>query len=179
MKRAALAMYLAVCVPAAALAGELKVTIGQEADDWIGQQHVLNGFGCSCGNVSPALEWTGGPAETKSYAVTLYDPDAPTGSGWWHWTLFNIPSSTNHLPEGSSSGDGLPQGAVQGRTDFGSAGYGGPCPPEGTEHRYVLTVWALGVEKVDLDDSASGAMVGFMLNATALDKVSVTTMYSR
>jgi hypothetical protein len=121
--------------------------------------HVLEGFGCHGGNRSPAIAWSGAPPGTKSFAVTLYDPDAPTGSGWWHWTVFNIPAAVASLPEGAGSptGPGLPDGAIQGRTDFGAPGFGGACPPEGDPpHHYVLTVWALKVEKLPLDASAGG-----------------------
>lgn len=142
--------------------------------------HVYKGFGCSGGNVSPQLAWDGAPAGTKSFALTVYDPDAPTGSGWWHWVVVNLPPSIKELPRGSgSASDQLPQGALQTRTDFGTPGYGGPCPPPGKPHRYVFTIHALKVDKLDLDAQASGAMAGFMINSNSLGKASLTPMYGR
>jgi Raf kinase inhibitor-like YbhB/YbcL family protein len=143
---------------------------------------VFNGFGCSGKNVSPALAWSGAPAGTKSFAVTVYDPDAPTGSGWWHWVVFNIPADAKGLPEGAGAADGkgLPAGAVQGRTDFGSAGFGGACPPQGDKpHRYVFTVHALKTEKLDVPPDATAALVGFMINANRLGKASFQARYGR
>ncbi|MCC7047353.1 MAG: YbhB/YbcL family Raf kinase inhibitor-like protein [Alphaproteobacteria bacterium] len=149
-------------------------------DNKLTNTHVFNGFGCKCENKSPALAWKGAPAGTKSFAVTVYDPDAPTGSGWWHWTVFNIPPSITSLPEGAGSGAGLPTGAVQGRTDFGAAGFGGACPPAGDKpHRYIFKVFALKTDKIDLDNSASGALVGFMLNANKLATASYIARYGR
>ena len=94
---------------------------------------MFAGFGCTGQNVSPELKWENIPAGTKSIAVTAYDPDAPTGSGWWHWVVVNLPADTNGLEKGAGTGDSktLPEGALQVRTDFGAPGYGGPCPPEG------------------------------------------------
>jgi len=143
---------------------------------------VFNGFGCMGKNISPALKWSGEPAETKSFAVTVYDPDAPTGSGWWHWVVYNIPADVHELVEGAgdASGKRLPPGAVQGRTDFGTAGFGGACPPEGDKpHRYIFQVYALKVEKLDLPAEASAAMVGFMLNANKLAVAKFTAQYRR
>lgn len=148
----------------------------------IAEAHVFKGFGCEGGNASPSLAWKNAPGGTKSFVVTMYDPDAPTGSGWWHWVVFNIPADATSLPAGAgdpASGK-LPKGAVQSRTDFGKPGYGGPCPPQGDKpHRYVFTVYALKVDKLDLDDSASAAMVGFMANANKLAKASFTATYGR
>jgi len=151
----------------------------------IADKHVYKGFGCEGGNVSPALEWSGAPAGTRSFAVTVYDPDAPTGSGWWHWVVFNIPASTTKLDQGvgDASGARLPAGAVQSRTDYGAPGYGGPCPPKGPSlkkpHRYIFTVFALKVDKLDLGPDSSGALVGYMLNANALGKATFTGRYGR
>lgn len=139
--------------------------------------HVFNSFGCSGENRSPALRWTGAPQGVKSFAITMYDPDAPTGSGWWHWVVFDLPASTTGLSEGVES---LPAPAVQGRTDFGTVGYGGACPPPGaTPHRYVFTVHALDVESLKLPVDATAAMVGFNVNAHSLGKASLTVRYGR
>ena len=146
----------------------------------IAEQHVFNGFGCSGGNVSPALAWSNAPADTKSFALTMYDPDAPTGSGWWHWVVYNIPASATGLPAGAGSGAGLPAGALQGKTDFGSAGYGGPCPPKGDRpHRYIFTVYALKTDKLDVPADASPAMVGFMIHMNQVAKAKFSSIYGR
>ena len=148
----------------------------------VGERYVFNGFGCSGQNVSPALAWSGAPAGTKSFAVTVYDPDAPTGSGWWHWVVYNIPAGTTELPAGAGAGAsaGLPAGAVQGATDFGAAGYGGPCPPQGdAPHRYVFTVHALKVERLELPANATAAFIGFNLNANRLGSATFTARYGR
>jgi len=146
----------------------------------IAEVQVFKGFGCEGGNVSPSLAWKNAPADTKSFAITVYDPDAPTGSGWWHWLVFNIPASVTSLPAGAGdpAAGKTPAGAVQSKTDFGKAGYGGPCPPKGDKpHRYVFTVYALKADKIDADENASGALVGFMLNANKLGKASFTATY--
>jgi len=143
-------------------------------------EQVLKGHGCNGGDVSPALSWSGAPAGTKSYALTVYDPDAPTGSGWWHWVVFDIPASALGLPKGAGSGKGLLPGvAVQSRTDFGTPGYGGACPPPGKPHRYVFTLHALDVEKLGLSPESSAAMVGFNLGAHSLGTASITAVYGR
>lgn len=141
--------------------------------------HVFNGFGCQGENKSPALSWSGAPEGTKSYAVTVYDPDAPTGSGWWHWVVFNIPATVTAL-EQDASATGLPEGAVQSRTDYGTESYGGPCPPEGDQpHRYIVTVHALDVEKLDLKPDTPAAQVGFHLYSHRLGKADFTARYGR
>ncbi|MFN7221424.1 MAG: YbhB/YbcL family Raf kinase inhibitor-like protein [Burkholderiales bacterium] len=147
-------------------------------------EQVFKGFGCEGKNVSPALEWKGAPKDTKSFAVTVYDPDAPTGSGWWHWVMFNIPADVSKLEAdaGNPGAGKAPKGAVQSRTDFGAPGFGGACPPEGSKkkpHRYIFTVYALKVDKLDLDANASGALVGYMINANKLGKASFTARYGR
>ena len=145
------------------------------------QAQVFNGFGCSGQNISPALNWSGAPAGTKSFAVTVYDPDAPTGSGWWHWVVINLPADSTGLVEGAGSAAGkLPAGAVQGRTDFGTAAFGGACPPAGAKpHRYIFTVFALKTDKIDVPADASAALIGFMLNANKLATASFTAKFGR
>ncbi|MFN4201563.1 MAG: YbhB/YbcL family Raf kinase inhibitor-like protein [Tabrizicola sp.] len=143
------------------------------------EAQVLNGFGCSGANLSPALSWSGAPEGTKSYVLTLFDPDAPTGSGWWHWTVANIPADSTALAAGASSG-GLPAGAVEGRTDFGAPGYGGACPPEGAGvHHYVFTLYAMPEAALPVDAGTSGAMVGYLANAMALEQARLTVTYGR
>jgi Raf kinase inhibitor-like YbhB/YbcL family protein len=142
--------------------------------------HVFNGMGCNGQNISPALQWTNPPAGTKSFAVTVYDPDAPTGSGWWHWVMYNIPATTTALPAGAGNGRNAPRGSDQGTTDFGTKGYGGPCPPVGDKpHHYNFTVFALKVDKLDLPGNATAAMVGYNLNANKLGTARLTALYAR
>jgi hypothetical protein len=184
MRRTWSAILLAVVmVPGVSAAADFRLaspTVKHQGT--IGNEHVFNGFGCSGGNVSPELRWERAPKETKSFAVTVYDPDAPTGSGWWHWVIFNIPPSVASLPAGAGKpdGGGAPQGSVQSMTDFGQPGYGGPCPPAGDKpHRYIFTAYALKVDQLPLKSEASGAMVGFYLNQNALGKASFTAKYGR
>ncbi len=145
-------------------------------------KQVFNGFGCTGENQSPQLNWSNAPEGTKSFAITLYDPDAPTGSGWWHWVAFDIPADTKELITGAGTPGqpGMPTGAVQSMTDFGGTGYGGPCPPPGHgAHQYILTIHALKVEKLGLDAKASAPMVGFNLGQNTLAKASIVFYYER
>lgn len=137
---------------------------------------VYQGFGCSGGNLSPQLSWQGAPAGTKSYAVTAFDPDAPTGSGWWHWQVVNIPVKTTTLKRGAS---GHIKGADELTNDYGGQGFGGVCPPAGDGmHRYQFTVWALPDAKLALPDNASAALVGYMLRAKSLAHAKLTATYT-
>ena len=142
---------------------------------------VFNEFGCKGGNVSPALAWSGAPAGTQSFALLMHDPDAPTGSGWWHWIVYNIPPGTSALAAGAGDPKKgqMPAGAVQGRNDYGSAGYGGPCPPPGSPHHYNFTLYALKVAKLEVPQGASAALIGFNARAHALGEARLTGMYGR
>jgi Raf kinase inhibitor-like YbhB/YbcL family protein len=186
MKASLLTLALgALLIAEPALAQGKKMVVGStdvKAKETIGADFVFNGFGCTGKNKSPALSWSNAPEGTKSFAVTMYDPDAPTGSGWWHWVVFNIPAGTARLAAGAGdpAANLMPAGAVQSMTDFGKPGYGGPCPPQGAKpHRYVFTVHALKVDKIPLDDKAPGAMAGFFINANSLAKAAFTAMYGR
>ncbi len=142
----------------------------------------FNGFGCSGENKSPVLQWHNAPQGTKGFAVTVYDPDAPTGSGWWHWQVINIPATTMELAAnaGAANSTSLPAGAVQGRSDYGSNAWGGVCPPPGDKpHRYIFTVHALKTDKLDIPADATAALTGFMIGANSLGKASFTARYGR
>ena len=149
--------------------------------DYLASEHVLStefGFGCEGGNRSPHLAWSGAPEGTKSFAVSCYDPDAPTGSGFWHWVVVNIPPDVTELASGAGSdGGSLPVGALQTRTDFGKPGYGGPCPPEGDHpHRYIFTVHAVG-GTLPVDADTSAAVIGFQLHFSTLAKATLMGLY--
>jgi Raf kinase inhibitor-like YbhB/YbcL family protein len=147
----------------------------------IAQPQVFNGFGCTGGNVSPALKWSGAPAATQSFALMVHDPDAPTGSGWWHWIVYNIPASTSSLPAGVGDPQKnlLPAGVMQGRTDYGTHGYGGPCPPPGKPHHYHFRLYALKVAKLEVSADASPALIGFNVRAQQLGVAELTGLYGR
>lgn len=152
--------------------------------DYLASGFILSanfGFGCAGGNQSPHLQWSGAPEGSKSFAVTCYDPDAPTGSGFWHWLVVNIPASVTELPEGAGSAEGkLPAGALQTRTDFGAPGYGGPCPPQGDHpHRYLFTVFAVKTERFDVKPDTSAAVVGFNLHFNTLAKAAIMGLFKR
>lgn len=149
----------------------------------IKSQQVFNGMGCNGENISPALSWKNAPSGTKSFAILVHDPDAPTGgSGWWHWLVVNIPANVSMLAAnaGKSDGSALPVGAMQITTDFGTPGWGGPCPPVGDKaHRYNFTLHALKVEKLELPANANAALAGFMVNANTLEKTTLTAYFGR
>lgn len=148
--------------------------------DYLSNKHCLSsdfGFGCDGSNVSPELHWESVPDGTKSLALTCYDPDAPTGSGFWHWIVVNIPPDTVSIPEGPNI---IPTGAMETRTDFGKPGYGGPCPPEGDHpHRYIFTLFSLATESLSVDQDTSAAVVGFMLNFNTIEKATLMGLFKR
>lgn len=159
---------------APALAADFSLTVsGIKNGQAVAAENYWNNFGCSGGNVMPKLEWKNAPTGTKSFAVTFYDKDAPTGSGFWHWVAYNIPADTQGLPGGANGGS-LPAGAVEGNTDLGKPGFFGPCPPVGRKHHYVWTVHALKTDALAVDKNASPALVGFYLWQNRLGEASVT-----
>jgi Raf kinase inhibitor-like YbhB/YbcL family protein len=149
----------------------------------INLEQVFGGFGCTGKNISPSLTWSGAPTGTKSFALILHDPDAQTGvGGFTHWIVYNIPATTTKLEKGAGveNSKTLPGGTIQTATSFGSASYGGPCPPTGEKpHRYVFTLYALGTDKLELPIGASQAFVGFNINGNAIAKTSFTAFYGR
>ncbi len=145
----------------------------------IGNDQVFNSFGCTGKNISPQLSWRNAPKGTKSFAVTAYDPDAPTGSGWWHWVVFNIDESVDTIKTGASTKT-MPAGAVESITSYGSKGFGGACPPVGDRpHRYIFTAYALDIENIDQPAEARPELIGFFLNSHAIAKASIMAYYGR
>lgn len=142
--------------------------------------HVYDQSGCHGGNISPALSWNRAPAGTRSFAVLMFDPDAP-GRGWWHWAVFDIPAGVSSLQAGAGNPAKhlLPAGAIQVRNDFGSPGYGGPCPPPGAPHHYRLMLYALRIATLGLDASASPAQVAAKARANALAEAEIVGLYGR
>jgi len=153
-------------------------TLGGEAT----LKEEFNGFGCMGENESPQLSWKNAPEATKSFAITMYDPDAPTGSGWWHWIVFNIPTSTTELVAnaGDIKLDLTPEGTIQSITNYGAQGYGGPCPPQGHGlHQYIITVYALKTDTLGLDENTNPAVVGYYLWNNTIAKASIVSYYKR
>jgi Raf kinase inhibitor-like YbhB/YbcL family protein len=173
LRRLALVAALAFSANAAATDFQLKVD-GEGGR--LPQRTSFNGFGCTGQNLAPALHWQGAPANTRSFVLTVYDPDAPTGSGWWHWVVIDLPAGTHTLP----AGGGLPAGAHAVRNDYGQAAWGGPCPPTGdAPHHYMFTVYALDVPTLDIPADATPALVGFAIRSHVLGKGQSVLTYGR
>jgi Raf kinase inhibitor-like YbhB/YbcL family protein len=186
MWRAALIAGTLVMTWAAAAEGSAKGGFTLTSPDIaqgrkIGAAQIFNSFGCSGQNISPALSWSNAPKGTQSFALLVHDPDAPTGSGWWHWLVYNIPASVNSLPGGAGDPQKkmLPGGALQARTDFGAFAYGGPCPPPGKPHHYHFRLYALKVPKLDVPNDASAALIGFNVHANQIGTTEIMATYSR
>lgn len=174
----------------AAAAGEFVLSSSElTPNGTLEQGQLLDGPECNGFNIPPSFSWSNPPEGTKSFALTVYDPDAPTGSGWWHWLVFNIPADTRSIPlnAGVSAKETLsiptgklPEGAVESLTDFGKPGYGGACPPVGDKpHRYVFTIHALDVESLDLSPTSMPAQVGFAMHFHRIGKAEFTCYYGR
>lgn len=152
-------------------------------DATLDEAHRSGAMGVPGGeDVSPSLTWAGAPAGTKSFAVTVYDPDAPTGSGFWHWAVADIPATVTELPRGAGTPDStdLPPGAVTLTNDAGMQGYTGAAPPEGHgEHRYYFTVHAVDVESLSLPDGATPAFLGFNLFSHTLARATIMAVFER
>ncbi len=182
MKRILLATALLGLSAIASAAGFQLSSPDIRSGGTIDPSFEFDGFGCKGQNRSPALEWSGAPAGTRSVAITVYDPDAPTGSGWWHWSVIDLPRGPGALPAnaGAVGGAGLPPGARQIRNDYGVPAWGGVCPPAGDKaHRYIFTVHALKVERLDIPADATAALAGYMINANTLGKASFQAAYGR
>lgn len=176
----ATALLLTIMMAPPALAQEFNLTSTTVAEgEKLTAAHVFQGFGCEGDNQSPQLSWTGAPEGTKSFAINVYDPDAPTGSGWWHWNVINIPATVTSVAQNAGPAGILPQDTLETRNDYGVTGFGGACPPPGEMHRYVFTVYALGTERLDVPEDASNALVGFMIRAHMLDSAHITAIYHR
>ncbi|GGL45939.1 YbhB/YbcL family Raf kinase inhibitor-like protein [Planomonospora parontospora] len=154
----------------------LTVESGDVRDgETLSDVHVFDGWGMSGGNVSPHLRWSGAPEGTRSYAVTCFDPDAPTGSGFWHWLLYDIPADVTELPRGAGTAD--TRFGLHGRNDYSTKEYGGAAPPPGHPHRYLFAVHALGVEKLGVDADAPPAVIGFNITANTLARGYLAPVY--
>ncbi len=182
LKRQVLIAISAASLSIALAHGEGFTLTSPDVSGQLSVQQEFVGFGCHGGNISPRLQWKNAPKHTQSFAVTVYDLDAPTGSGWWHWVIFNIPASVHRLKRdaGDIALNIAPKGSIQSVTDYGKPGFGGACPPKGDKaHRYVFTVFALKTATLKLRASASPAMVGYFLNQNALAKSSLIAYFAR
>ena len=183
-------MKLCLALAATALAASASLSLAAEPfrltspdiaeGGTISAEQVLNAAGCTGANLSPALAWSGAPAGTKSFAVTMFDPDAQIGRGWWHWIIYDIPGTATGLPKGAGNpAHGLaPPGSIQTETDFGTPGYGGPCPPKGDDdHRFVFKVYALDTAKLPV--SPRSVAIPLHLHFHSLAQATLIGLYSR
>jgi Raf kinase inhibitor-like YbhB/YbcL family protein len=174
---------LPLSISASVFAGSLTLSSQDIAQgEFMSKAQEFKGFGCSGEDLSPHLKWSDAPQGTKSFAITAYDPDAPTGSGWWHWQVVNIPATVMEIATGAgdTKADSGPAGSVQIKNDYGSRGFGGVCPPEGHGvHHYRFTIHALSVEKLELPEDVSGALAGYMINAHTIESSTIEALYKR
>lgn len=175
-------LFLSISAADSALADSFSLTSKDIAEGkFMSKAQEFQGFGCTGGNLSPQLSWSGAPDGTVAYAILVHDPDAPTGSGWWHWQVINIPRDVTSLPSGAGEPgkERLPEGSFQITNDYGIKGFGGACPPKGHGvHRYQFTIHALS-RKLELPDNASGALTGYMVHANSLGSDQIEALYKR
>lgn len=173
---------LSILIMGSAFADEFTVTSEDISHgEFMSKAHEYKGFGCDGENMSPQLSWQGAPKGTKAFAVLVHDPDAPSGSGWWHWQVVNIPANVNGLLAGAgkASANKLPDGSRQIENDYGYKGFGGACPPpKDGAHRYRFAVHALS-KPLDLPENASGALTGYMVKAHSLASSTIEALYKR
>ncbi|MEM0992073.1 MAG: YbhB/YbcL family Raf kinase inhibitor-like protein [Bacteroidota bacterium] len=182
MKKLQLLFSLLLFVSLSVLGQNTFTLSSEDVGGQASKTEEFNGFGCTGANQSPQLSWKNAPEGTKSFAITMYDPDAPTGSGWWHWLVFDVPADVMNLATGAGNADLklMPKGAIQSMTNYGTTGYGGPCPPENHGlHQYIITVHALKVEQLGLNANANPATVGYYLWNNTLAKASIVMYYQR
>lgn len=170
------AFLLTLALSGAAHAGTLRLHVaGAHTDGSIPQRYAYDQGGCHGRNARLPLSWQHAPAGTRSFAVSVFDPDAPTGHGWWHWFVLDLPADTHGLPQDAA----LPTPAFALRNDYGHDGWGGPCPPPGPAHHYVFTVYALDRATLGLTPQTPPAAALHALQSHTLDRASVTLIYGR
>ncbi|MFT5702721.1 MAG: Raf kinase inhibitor-like YbhB/YbcL family protein [Rickettsiales bacterium] len=188
MKKIILSLFFLCCFSSFANAGMTISSPDFKQGETIPKNNVFNGFGCTGSNIFPRIEIKDIPLDAKSLAVTIYDPDAPTGSGWWHFIAYNIPTRTSSAILGNNNINHIKidnikdfvDGTSFGRNDYGTFDYGGPCPPKNHGvHRYVLTAYALGTERISLPGNSPAAMIGYNINANMIEKAAITSFYKR
>jgi Raf kinase inhibitor-like YbhB/YbcL family protein len=183
MRKSLMTLTLLALGAGSAMAADFSVSIpGMKDGGTVPETMILNGMDCKGGNISPELAWKGAPAGTKSFALTLYDPDAPTGSGFWHWAALDIPATATGLLAGAGdpSRNLLPKGARLGNSDLGDASYAGPCPPVGSgAHRYQFVLHALKTDKLPDLAGKTAALAGFLVNANEIGRTSFTLKLAR
>ncbi|MEN9864425.1 MAG: hypothetical protein RL748_15 [Pseudomonadota bacterium] len=177
-----LALPLATLLSTTAMANTFKLSSSDiAAGKFMATAQEFQGFGCTGGNLSPQLSWTGAPKGTEAFAILAHDPDAPTGSGWWHWQIVNIGKDVSSMPAGAGdlTKNLTPAGSLNIKNDYGVAGFGGACPPKGHGvHRYQFTIHALS-KKLELPADASGALTGYMVKANSLGSSTIEALYKR
>ncbi len=171
---AALACTLAACSPPE----PFTVVTSDAQDSRFSRAQMFNSYGCTGQNVSPNVAWEGAPSSAQSFAVTIFDPDAKD-HGWYHWLIVDIPASEHQLATGTGNSASLPLGMKQTKNDFGVAGYGGPCPPPGEDHHYVITVYALKVTTLGMPMMSAPADVAAKLKANEIAEAKVTVKAKR